>query len=93
MAEKELGCSAYSMYDKKNNSWSIPMFFKTPVDLQRSLTLELKKPVSVWGEFSADYAVYDVGYFDQRKGVFVKCDIPEFVAELVEYQRITVEKI
>lgn len=88
MSEKDLGISAYSMFDKKNNSWGQPMFFKTTTDLARSLHLEFKNPRSVLGDFAADFAVYDVGYFDQRKGVFVKCDIPQFVAEALEYQPV-----
>lgn len=91
MSEKELGITAYSMFDKKNNSWSIPMFFKTPTDLTRSLQMEIKNPKSVFGEFAADFAVYDVGYFDQRKGTFTKCDIPEYVAELIEFQPLSVK--
>lgn len=88
MSEKELGITAYSMFDKKNNSWGLPMFYKTPVDLARALQNAIRNPDSLIGQFMGDFAVYDVGYFDQRKGTFSKCDIPEFVGELVEYQPV-----
>jgi len=85
MAEKELGITAYSMFDKKNNSWGVPVFFKTPTDMTRSLELEAKHPKSLLQEYAADFALYEVGYFDMRLGVFKPNEIPQFVAEGVEF--------
>lgn len=83
--EKELGVVAYSMFDKKNNSWGIPVFFKTPVDMTRNIEAEAKNPKSLLGNYAADFALYDVGFFDQRKGVFTPNEKPQFVAEGVEF--------
>lgn len=77
--------SAYSIFDKKVGRYYRPTFAGSVVEVGRNLQILVKDQNSSLCLFPADFAVYDVGQFDDDKGLFIPEIPPKFVAEVMEY--------
>lgn len=59
----------YSIYDKKSQSFSQPMFYKHVAEATRSVQMTLEtKEANHLNRFPGDYALYLIGTFDPATG-------------------------
>lgn len=76
----------YSLYDKKAVQYGQPMFVANVAVMMRALTDELKGPVESWPLFvkhPEDFALFELGVFEDGIGVFTMLEKPRLVCEVV----------
>jgi len=78
-----------SIYDKKMNTYSRPIYVKHQVEAQRSIIGVLRTKESMLAQYPSDYELYSLGVFDEQTGAHTMEEKPRFVmniSELLEEQ-------
>jgi len=72
-----------SVYDKKAMTFSVPNFVVNTASAIRSFRMELNKssPNDPVSSYPDDFAIYDLGTFDESTGAFINHDIPKLLTE------------
>lgn len=77
----------FAIRDSKVGAYMYEKFYRSRGEAIRSLTLAAKDAQSMLSMCPSDYALYEIGSFDDQSGKFIPNDAPEFVvnaADLVE---------
>lgn len=69
----------FSVLDVKVGCFSQPVFFKTEALAVRSFTAAVREGNSDLSRFSEDYSLFELGSFDEEKGVFMNNRAPRQV--------------
>lgn len=75
----------YSVYDKKAMFFSSPIIVDYPVQAERAFAQEISNTNSQLHHYAEDYAMYQIGEFDEEKGTLIPLDIPLHFHEALEY--------
>lgn len=73
----------FSIYDKKNGRYNNPTVYPSAIDCLRSVGNYLSKPEqSNLHSYPADFAIYEMGYFNADEGHIVSIGTPKFLEEI-----------
>lgn len=61
---------AYSFYDRKVGTYSVPMFFPHEAYLHRAVSSLVNDVNTTVGQHPGDYDVHELGTFDDQMGTF-----------------------
>lgn len=81
----------YCLYDSKAAIWGQPVYYRSPGEFMRALTETVNDNKSNISKYSSDYTVFDLGVFDDTKGVFDlhKSPVSLGIAQEFKYQQLT----
>jgi len=82
----------YAIFDKKMNFYGSPFFTKHQVEMMRSLSQVVKDPNSNLSKFHKDFAVYQIGEFDDNTGKVSTEGFPLKVAEVTDFVEGTLDR-
>lgn len=75
----------YSVYDKKAMFFSSPIIVDFPVQAERALQQEASNPNSQLHQYPDDFAMYQIGEFDESRGTLIPLDVPLHFHEVAEF--------
>lgn len=75
----------YSVYDKKAMFFSSPIVVDFPIQAERALQQEASNPNSQLHQYADDFAMYQIGEFDESKGTLIPLDVPLHFHEVAEF--------
>lgn len=78
----------YSVYDKKAMFFCSPLIVDFPVQAERALQQEVSNPHSQLHQYADDFAMYQIGEFDDSKGTLIPLEIPLHFHEAAEFLNV-----
>lgn len=67
----------FSVYDSKVEAYTIPQFFDSTGRALRALMNELDQPQSAMAKYPADFTLFEIGEYDDKK-----CEIKMYEAKI-----------
>lgn len=75
----------YSIYDKKSITFAPPFFVPTLTHALRSFDQLVNDSQSMVNRYPDDFALYDMGSFDDSNGKFDLYDVSVRICDAIEY--------
>lgn len=75
----------YSVFDKKAMFFSSPIIVDYPAQAERAFSQEINNPQSQLNQYAEDFALYQIGEFNEEKGTLIPLDVPMHFHEALEY--------
>lgn len=78
----------FAIYDKKAQAYANPFYFHHKAEALRGLEDVCKDPQSRLNRHPADFAMYQIGEWDDRSGKITSLPVPEFLEEALAFAPI-----
>jgi len=72
------------VHDSKAQSYDRPFFTKNTVDALRSWSQICKDPDAPFSKFPSDFALFELGTFDQISGKFIQYEQPVHLSNVIQ---------
>lgn len=76
----------FSVYDTKVAIFHAPFFCSTRHEAERFMRRAVQELATDYKEFTADYCLFELGEFDNERGVVHAYDAPENLGPLTQYK-------
>ena len=76
----------FSIYDYKVGAYAQPFYSRTTAEAIRSVTEALNDPQSTISKYPQDFALFDLGTYDDQTGRFESAAAPLSLGVLVEFK-------
>lgn len=70
----------FAIFDVKANAYKRPFFEESTVDAIRGFEMAVNKGESLLSSYPEDFALHEIGKFDQISGVFTALQLPLSIA-------------
>lgn len=80
----ESNLEIYTIFDKKAETYMRPMYTPHIVEIQRSLTANLKDKTSTLSQFPEDYSLFKLGTYDIKSAIYKLHENPTFIMNITE---------
>lgn len=78
----------FSVYDKKAMFFSSPIVVDYPAQAERAFMQECQNPNSQLHNCAEDFALFQIGEFDEQKGTMISLPTPVHHVEAMAYIKV-----
>lgn len=76
----------FSVHDSKAEAFMQPFFLKTVGEAERALSNLVRESDHNFSKYAEDFTLFELGVWNEQKGLFTLYDAPRSVASLITYR-------